>query len=1005
MSGKSYALILTGGSEPPVTATPQSGSAYGNALGTALAVGDFDADSIEDLVISMDEELRDLSEQDDCAFGDPCSFGLAPTVPSGSIHVLYGKDKFGLSNMREQYWNRLLEDIPGIPQQFDQFGSSLAVGDFNNDFVDDLAVGIPGRDSVVDEELIPRAGGIMILFGHPIAGLTSEGLQNIIRSVALPSTPIFGVEEYEHYGEKLSAGDFNGDGIDDLAVGIPRFHIKDTSGNTIVKDAGGIQILSGSNEGLVFPSDMILTESSFGKTPSPFEQFGGGSLVTGHFNLDNFKDLAIGNPNDDVSNPATGEIVSDAGSVTVVYGSSSGLDPSIYQFFSNDMVGAVPEELETGYRFGLDIAAGDFDGDAVDDLAMSGNYAELTGNIHLLYGSHNLLYAKYQDLLWSQNMTDILDDEEPNDAFGARLIAGDFDGDDIDDLAASLTTEQFSESMNPGNAVHILYGSETGIAAEDNQIISQDSPGIGGFSNPGDETSPPTLASGDFNSDGVEDIVFGIEQDRFTYVAQGAMSFSFGGAVNVIYGNHEEGLTSAGNQYIHRLPAGFPNEEDADKDGIINEWEIKNGIDIDGDLQTDVLLPDSDPLQKNIFVELDYMELHEPREEALDNVVETFSRSPVINPNGVDGIILHIEKDDQIPHAIAPAINLETYMTALSTKYFGEPETASEKRKVYHHGIFIHNLVDTGYTGYSFGAFERIFVVSLGLEGLACVDPVTGQSLPCNDPAAHPVGSLDQQEGTLLHELGHNLGLNHGGGDEINYKPNYLSVMNYGFTLSDIISDRPLDFSRSSLDTLIEFLLDEPDGVTSSEPTGLKTFYGPYPPAITETGIPADWNRNGAFDDLDVEANINEIRNANTGPGNETLVGYDDWDKLVYLVNVDQPGEGEGELGIGQPTDEYGVDEIIQHRVILLDSLMSSLPPFVVAVPFLGPVPITDVIDYNATKSLLESNNLEEAIENLEHLQSFIELHLIATSPAEQSTKDNILFLIDNFINSLRKQV
>ena len=59
------------------------------------------------------------------------------------------------------------------------------------------------------------------------------------------------------------------------------------------------------------------------------------------------------------------------------------------------------------------------------------------------------------------------------------------------------------------------------------------------------------------------------------------------------------------------------------------------------------------------------------------------------------------------------------------------------------------------------------------------------------------------QAGTLMHELGHNLGLRHGGDDHVKYKPNYLSVMNYAFQLTgllqaDLTAPR-LDYSRFAI--------------------------------------------------------------------------------------------------------------------------------------------------------------------------------------------------------------
>jgi hypothetical protein len=92
------------------------------------------------------------------------------------------------------------------------------------------------------------------------------------------------------------------------------------------------------------------------------------------------------------------------------------------------------------------------------------------------------------------------------------------------------------------------------------------------------------------------------------------------------------------------------------------------------------------------------------------------------------------------------------------------------------------------------------------------------------------------QAGTLMHELGHNLNLDHGGKDDINCKPNYLSVMNYAFQFPDPIANRPLDYSRSLLTTLKEKNLNESLGITQSTPPGLMTVYGPGDAHNSTTG-------------------------------------------------------------------------------------------------------------------------------------------------------------------------
>jgi len=69
-----------------------------------------------------------------------------------------------------------------------------------------------------------------------------------------------------------------------------------------------------------------------------------------------------------------------------------------------------------------------------------------------------------------------------------------------------------------------------------------------------------------------------------------------------------------------------------------------------------------------------------------------------------------------------------------------------------------------------------------------------------------------------MHELGHTLGFGHGGGDAVNYKPNYLSVMAYGLQMcgvpvGPVPADLPggCDYSRDDLFDLVEPLPPGPD--------------------------------------------------------------------------------------------------------------------------------------------------------------------------------------------------
>jgi hypothetical protein len=141
-----------------------------------------------------------------------------------------------------------------------------------------------------------------------------------------------------------------------------------------------------------------------------------------------------------------------------------------------------------------------------------------------------------------------------------------------------------------------------------------------------------------------------------------------------------------------------------------------------------------------------------------------------------------------------------------------------------------------------------------------------------------------------MHELGHTLGLHHGGGDDINCKPNYPSVMNYTFQVPNLDPERPLDYSREQLPALYEFFLDESAGVGAS--SGHAVFGVNGAPSVVDATGPIDWNGDGGLK-FGVNADINYILKADGNPlcsasPNETLYGQDDWSSLVYNFRLTQ---------------------------------------------------------------------------------------------------------------------
>jgi len=442
---------------------------------------------------------------------------------------------------------------------------------------------------------------------------------------------------------------------------------------------------------------------------------------------------------------------------------------------------------------------------------------------------------------------------------------------------------------------------------------------------------------------------------------------------------------------------------DNDTDALCNDWEIKlnsSNADIAGLHLTDDgtsggvelyflpcaenIVPDGfggftgteiidefgvglcpDPNRKDIYVEYDYQEHFKPDDGAILDVIEAFNRAPVENPGislGNDepfGIKLHVLRADT--HVVFPPGQIESVTLAeilvLKTQNFGTPDEIASggtnsfgvlktpedwltgKRVGFHWGFSINNRAEApGSSGY--GEMNgNDFWVSLG-------------------EFAQGRGTRGEQPATFMHEIGHNLNLDHGGfpGNDFNCRPNYLSIMNYLFQFTDIVGDRPLDFSRKQLDYLYYDNLYEPDGVLLSQypnpgedtanfindrpseglPTTQFTMSSAYGGPNGEvdvflTGTAVDWDRqNGIETDINLNAtNADLTRFDLVGCGPATtvrLLGYDDWDNID--MNFRDSGffaSGGGRSDDREPGKPYFA-EVLSKQLNPLRSQIAQIP-------------------------------------------------------------------------------
>jgi hypothetical protein len=330
-------------------------------------------------------------------------------------------------------------------------------------------------------------------------------------------------------------------------------------------------------------------------------------------------------------------------------------------------------------------------------------------------------------------------------------------------------------------------------------------------------------------------------------------------------------------------------------DGIPDVWKLHGAsIDTGGGNKQFVDLPAMGATvnQKNVFVHLDWMANSTITQKldpaALKKVVDAFAAKGIklVIDQGEDSILNYATDDTWGNLSEAKALTYQaslgttgvdaggnvtydwTAFNAIKDAPLGFKSTG--RSPIFHYAIAAHNIGTVTNSGIA-GLGGSNLIISLG-------------------SFASGVGTVDQQAGTFMHELGHNLGLDHGGGDAVNNKPNYLSVMNYSFQMTGVIKDGKagvFDYSRFNADALNEGSLNEPSGLTIAAATYGTAHYCPATKtasagfvSVADANAPIDWDCNGSANNATASADINGDSAKNT------LNGYDDWKNLKFKVGA-----------------------------------------------------------------------------------------------------------------------
>jgi unsaturated chondroitin disaccharide hydrolase len=337
----SAAGLTASGAKQLTQATAGGQTESGDIFGQALVAADFNGDGYADLAVGTPGE------------------DIAGAVDIGYATVFYGGAS-GLSATGARTFSQ--NTAGGTSVQSDRFGEALAAGGFNDDARADLAVGAPGDGG--------EAGAVSILYGTA-GGLTSSGATQLSQSFASGYT-----ESGDHFGAALATGLFNGDTRTDLVVGAPN---ESTAAGT---GTGAVNVIYGSARGLVGTGSKELVQASAGGTAERDDLFGS-ALAAGDFDSDGHSDVAVGAPYEDISAGY------DAGVVNVMRGSAGGLTSSGARELTQGFAGGQSEAID---RFGWELGAGDYNGDARADLVGGAPYEDTAGGtdagvFNVVYGS------------------------------------------------------------------------------------------------------------------------------------------------------------------------------------------------------------------------------------------------------------------------------------------------------------------------------------------------------------------------------------------------------------------------------------------------------------------------------------------------------------------------------------------------------------------------------------------------------------------------------------------